>query len=163
MTPAPDSGSFEALVVTLGDGRLALPSAAVLEVARAVAATPLPGAPPIVVGTIGYRGALVPVFDLRERLGLPPKALALSDHLVIVRAGRRVAALRVDRAERLAAIDPRELTPATELARGTDRLAGAWRSPDGVVVVLEPERFLDEAEERSLAAALARSAPEGAA
>lgn len=154
-----DSESFEALMVILGEARIALPSTGIVEVARMVATTPLPGAPPIVEGTIGHRGAIVPVLDIRKRLGLPPRGVDLSAHLVVLRAGGRTVALRVDRAIGLVSIERASLVPAVQLARGTERLAGAWQAPDGTVAIVDPERFLDEAEERSLAEALAAAPP----
>jgi purine-binding chemotaxis protein CheW len=154
VTGRAEDDSFEALVATLGDVRLALPSACVVEVARMVATAPLPGAPPIVEGAIGYRGTVVPVLDLRRRLGLPARGVDPADHLVVIRTDGRRVALRVDRALGLVSIDRASLVPAERLARGVGRIAGAWLSSDGALVVARPDRFLDEAEERSLAAAL---------
>lgn len=155
MTAGADRDSFEALVIELGEARVALPSACVVEVARMVAIAPLPGAPPLVAGTIAYRGTVVPVLELRPTLGLPAREPRPADHLVILRSERRTVAVAADRAAGLARIERTALVPAARLARGTERLEGAWVGPDGVIVLAAPERFLDEAEERSLARALA--------
>lgn len=89
------------LAFELSGQRYGLPLAAVLEVVRAVAITPLPGVPPVVEGAINVRGRVVPVLDLRARFGLPPHPLDPDQHLVLARTGRRLVAVRTDWVARL--------------------------------------------------------------
>ncbi|MEO8561278.1 MAG: chemotaxis protein CheW, partial [bacterium] len=63
------------LRVRLGGATIGLPAAAVREIVRAVAITPLPGAPDIVEGAVNVRGRLVPVIDVRRLLGFPARQL----------------------------------------------------------------------------------------
>src|SRR5205085_6551817 len=60
---------------------------------------------PAVEGVVNLRGRVVPVFDLRVRLGLPARAVAPSDHLIVAQSGGRLVALRVDRALDLIQLD----------------------------------------------------------
>src|SRR5262249_2567798 len=78
--------------------RYGLPATEVRELVRAVAIVPLPMAPPGVEGVVNLRGRVVPVIDLRARLGLASRPVAPSDHMIVVSLGERLAALRVDRA-----------------------------------------------------------------
>jgi chemotaxis signal transduction protein len=57
------------LVVGLGDRRLAVPVAQIVEVARLVAYTPLPCEDPTNLGVVLHRDALIPLVDLARRLG----------------------------------------------------------------------------------------------
>jgi purine-binding chemotaxis protein CheW len=119
-------GSLEFLIVEVGGHRYGLPAAGVQEVLRAVPAVPLPGAPVVVEGVINVRGNVVPVLDARRRFGLPSRPLEHTDHLVIVRAAGRPAALRVDRAldlVRLAEDDLEDLRGAASGGAGVRRVA----------------------------------------
>lgn len=76
--------------------RHALPMVAVERVAPVVEVTPLPGAPAAVLGAIDVGGRILAVFSLRRHLGLPDRALRLSDAFLIARTSRRLVALLVD-------------------------------------------------------------------
>jgi purine-binding chemotaxis protein CheW len=145
------------LVFELDEIRVAIPSATVVEVVRAVAIAPLPQAPSIVEGVINARGTLVPVFDLRRRLGLPARALAPHQHLVLARSGPRPAALRVDRAVDLVTVAEQDIESAERLARGTGPLTAVARLPDGLLVICELEQFLSPVEAEQVDAALVAS------
>ncbi len=131
----------------------ALPAGLVREVARAVAIAALPKAPPIVEGIINFRGALVPVLDIRRRFGIPPAPLAPEQHLIVANAGTRVVALRVDRALDLVIVDAEAIESAASVAPGTEYVAGIAKLADGLLVIHDLERFLslEEADQMDVA------------
>lgn len=57
------------LLLNLGQRSLSLPLNQVAEVLRSRAITPLPGSPPELLGLIGLRGSLVPVYRLADLMG----------------------------------------------------------------------------------------------
>lgn len=154
-------GTVTILVFTVDGGRYALRQEAVVEVAAAVSASPLPKAPAIVEGVINVRGVVVPVLDLRARFGLPAKATEPSDHLIIARAAGRLVAVRADRALGLAEVPDAEITPPERVSAGTEFVAGIARLPDGLVLIHDLVSFLTEAE--GLALDAARTAAGGGA
>jgi len=145
----------ELLVFALDAHRFALPADAVVQVVRVVASAPLPGAPEMVEGVINARGSIVPVLDVRARLGLPAAEVDPDQHLILARAGPRVVALRVDRAMALLTIPAGAIEPIERVAPGTRLVAGVARLPDGVLVIHDLERFLSLDEGARLDAALA--------
>lgn len=147
---------MDLLTFDLGGIRCALPATDVREVVRAVSILPLPNAPDVVEGVINVRGTLVPVLDLRRRLDLPPKPIAVSDHLVLVRAGARDVAVRVDQALAVvAAGDDRLETPDANLTTAPF-ISAVGKLVDGLVLVHDLRRFLDASEQASLEAAAKR-------
>lgn len=66
------------------------------EVLVAPAVTPVPGGPSFVSGVVSLRGAVVPVVDVRDRLGLTPQGPKSRHRLVVCRLGRRRVGLLVD-------------------------------------------------------------------
>lgn len=156
MNASPPAGeNVEFLVVELSGVRYGLPLSRVVEVVRAVFITPLPDAPDVVEGIVEVRGRVVPVYDLRLRFGLPPRHLDPAEHIVVVRAGRRRAALRCDRVEWIARVGRQRLREADVVTRGGRQLAGVASLDDGLVLIHDPEAFLGEAEREALDRALA--------
>jgi len=60
----------ELLPFHLDDQRFAVPLPASVRVERAVAITPLPKAPDIVMGIINFHGQIIPVVNIRSRFNM---------------------------------------------------------------------------------------------
>jgi purine-binding chemotaxis protein CheW len=131
----------EVLVFEVEGQRHGLPAPDVREIVRAVALMPLPGAAAF-EGAINLRGRVVPVLDLRRRLGLPVRPIEPGDHLIIAcpaggarpgepQGGDRLVALRVDRAVELLHVDAADLDEVAD-AEGGGRAA---KLADGLVFI----------------------------
>jgi len=146
------------LLFTIDEYRYGVPAEVVGEIVRAVAVTPLPNAPAVVEGVIDLRGAIVPVFDLRQRFGLPRRDVDPADHFIIVRAptrtGRRTAALHVDRVLELADVEDNAIQTLAGQVQSADHVAGVAALADGLAVIHDVATFLSAAESESLQAAL---------
>ena len=150
------------LLFTLDTHRFALPLAQVRETVRAVAITPLAGAPGVVEGVIDVRGTVTPVLDLRARFGLPPRPVSPDDHLVLAMAGDRPVALRVDRATDVATVSDEAITAAAPDDPATRHLAGVARLADGLVLIGDLAAFLSQGERAAMERALGGEAERGA-
>lgn len=133
----------ETLIFEVDGRRYGLPVGEVVELVRAVAAVTLPMAPGWVEGVVNVRGRVVPVIDLRARLGLPGKPIALSDQLVVARGREFPVALRIDRALVL-----------ERLGDGSGRVV---KLSDGLAPVLDLDGFLSDDEWAELGRALFNS------
>jgi purine-binding chemotaxis protein CheW len=152
--PAAPNRAREVLVFEVGGQAYGLPSGDVLELVRAVAITPLPGAPPVIEGIVNVRGRVLPVLDVRARFRLPAKSLELSDHFIVAAAGPRGVILRVDRATHLALVDEVSVQPPQTLGPGATYVAGVVKLDDGMVLIHDLATFLSAAEAASLDEAL---------
>jgi purine-binding chemotaxis protein CheW len=128
----------------------ALPLAPVERVTRMVAVTPLPGGPGVVSGIISYHGQITPVISLRRRFGLPERPLPVGDHLIFLRTRVRLVALQVDRVGDTVDIPECALQAGESPGEAWDHLQGVARLPDGVLLLLDPERALTPDEARQL-------------
>lgn len=153
--PAVADALREILLFEVHEQRYGLAVADVREVLRAVALTPLPRAPTVIEGIINLRGAIVPVLDLRRRFQLPLRPIEPDDQLIVALAGRRVVALRVDRALGLGVIEASAVDRAEAVLPGVDYVAQVARFPDGLVFIHDLATFLSATEAEALATALA--------
>lgn len=127
----------------------------VVSLVRAVAITPLAGAPTVVEGVVNVRGEIVPVFGIRARFGLPSVPVRPSDQLLLARASDRMVALRVDRALGIVDVAPEELKEIRAVTRSNGGVAGIAKLAHGLIVIADLETFLTAAEADDLGAALA--------
>ena len=86
----------ELISVRIGDQAYAIDIMAVREIRGWTAATPLPHAPPHVLGMMNLRGAILPVIDLGARLGLGPAEPNASSVVVVAQIGEAQVGLVVD-------------------------------------------------------------------
>jgi purine-binding chemotaxis protein CheW len=111
----------------------AVPVEHVLEVAELGDVTPVPGAPPAVLGVWNLRGQILPVLDLGGLLGL---ARSIEPRrLVVVEAAGRRAGLAVDEVRDVAVL------PGSTEETESELLAGATLTEDGLVGVVDVLRL----------------------
>jgi purine-binding chemotaxis protein CheW len=151
------------VVLALDEQRLAVPLATVDRIVRAVEVTPLPGAPPVVLGVINVQGTVLPVINLRRRCRLPEREIETTDMLVIAHTARRSVALLVDRAE-VMEFPAESLTPTEQIVPGTHGVHDVLKHQDGLILLYNPELLLLLEEDIALNGAMAGAAgPENGA
>jgi purine-binding chemotaxis protein CheW len=139
------------LTFRLDDQEYALHIADVVQVVRMVAITPAPKAPEIMEGMINVRGRVVPVVNLRKRLGLPFKPYGLDNHLLIAQTDGRVMALIVDVVSEMRSVPSSHLDYASEIASQTSEcLLAVGKLEDKLLLVLDSAKILSFEEERRL-------------
>jgi len=136
--------------------RFAVRAEEVREVIRAAAVTPLPGAPEVVDGVIDLRGEIVPVLDLRGRLGLQRRPVSPSDRFIVTTVAGRTVILRVDEVGSLVGVPGSGAMPLPEVWRRDERVAGVVQLDDGLTLIYDVLRFLSPAEELAVEEALRR-------
>ena len=146
------------VVFSLNDQRYALPLACVQRAIRVVAITPLPEAPPLVLGIIDLGGVVLPVINTRKRFKLPPRDVRLSDHLIIATAEKQTVALLVDDTKEVIETSTESCAPTGEIMSRLELVVGAMRLADGLIPILDLERLLSLEEETVIDRALSTAA-----
>ncbi|MFZ1404781.1 MAG: chemotaxis protein CheW, partial [Anaerolineae bacterium] len=85
--------AVQLVVFEVGQRAYALRVEQVIEVLRMVAIAPLPDTPPWLAGMLNFRGQVIPVMDLRTRLGAPRPQPDLNTPIMVVTTGERMAGL----------------------------------------------------------------------
>jgi len=141
------------VVFTLHEQRYALRLPAVTRIVRVAEITVLPGAPDIVLGVVNLQGQIIPVVDLRKRLGLAARDVQLTDHLIIARTSLRPMALLV--ASVIGVIDGPQSQVSASIQADTTYVAGVLKLADGLVLIHDLDTFLSPVEDVLLDQALA--------
>ncbi|HEY3854292.1 MAG TPA: chemotaxis protein CheW [Verrucomicrobiae bacterium] len=149
------------VVFRLGDQRYALMLAAVERIVRAVEVIPLPRSPAIVMGVINVEGRILPVLNVRARVGQPNKEITPDDHFLIARTERREVVLVIDEPEGVIESAAADITDPDGIVPGVDQLKGVIKFDDGLVLIYDLEKFLSADEEAALGDAMEKEAAHG--
>lgn len=134
----------DVLIFEIENVLLALPVEQVHEVVHAVALSKVPGHLSDYEGLLNYRGTPVLVFDLRRRLRLPARSMALSDCLILSNLPRHRLAFRADRSLELYA--PSRMKSSTDAGDipHADLFHGLIEYGERLAFVLDPFRCLPQ-------------------
>jgi|SRR5450759_1178055 len=144
------------VVFTLDEQLFALPLIAVVKVIHAIEIRHLPKAPEIITGIINVRGRIIPVIDIRKRLGMLTREIDLNDRLIIADTGKREVAILVDSVTGIIDLEPRQLDLAKKSAPYAEHIRGAAKTEDGMILIYDLDGFLNLEEEKDLALAASK-------
>lgn len=158
--PAPPTARY--LCVELAAEHYAIPILAVREIQAYAPPTPLPQMPAHLRGVVNLHGDIVPVVDLRLRVGMAEQPYGRLTVIVFVTSAAQTVGLIVDAAARVIDLERASLRPPPELAEGVDVavIAGIARAGDRVIVALDVEALVRG--DPALAASATTPAPHAA-
>jgi len=116
----------------------------VQEIIRVSDITRVPDAPSVVRGVVNLRGRVVPVVDLRLRLGLPAIDIDATRRILVLPARGRWIGVLVDRVENIERVRPSEVQPVPPdvLTERSDYFRGVTRKEERLIVLLDSDRVL---------------------
>jgi purine-binding chemotaxis protein CheW len=112
--------SRQLITFEIGDRRLGIDIMAVREIRAWSPATPLPNVPPHVRGVVNLRGVVLPVLDLRLRLGWGTTDPSARHVIIVVRIADQLQGIIVDAVSDIVTLVPDDIQPVPEV--GDDRL-----------------------------------------
>jgi len=131
------------------------PVARVESLIRVPEITPLPGQPAFMEGIMSLRGLVLPVIDLRKRLGLPA-GYDDKTRVLVADIGVCAAGLVVDGVNEVIELPPSKIEPlpAGLPASARARLTGIGKAGDRLVLMLDLAKLLAPDEQSAVSAAL---------
>ena len=114
--------------------------------------TRVPNTPPFVKGVINLRGVVIPIIDLRKRLGFELKDYNEQTRIIIVNVEEMEVGLIVDAANDVLDIPLSSIAPPPKVIGGIDSeyLSGVAKINDSLLVLLNLNKVLDPNEVKEL-------------
>ena len=136
--------TMQVVIFALGDIELAINIADVREIDRLAPITHLPHVPDYVEGVINLRGQLVPIVNLRARLGLRQKAAPKTARIIVVEIGDRCMGMIVDLVREVARIPTDQIDDSENVLAGlaAEYVAGLARIDSRVIILLAVKNIL---------------------
>jgi len=123
----------------------------VREILRVLDITPVPQTAHFLLGVINLRGKVIPVIDLRLRLGHPSREPDERTCIVVVevkgREGQNILiSMMVDQVNEVLQIAPEEVEPAPPFGTEVDTnyILGMAKTAQGVKILLDVDRIINE-------------------
>lgn len=133
------------LTFCLADETLALDVARVHEIIDPLPTTPVPRADAFAPGLINVRGSVVPVLDLRRRLGLNPVEKTEDSRMIVLDIPLGEEAIKIaieaDAVEKVSEVDTAEIEPVPEIGIDwpSDYLEGVAKRNGNLVMILRAD------------------------
>ncbi|MBV8604034.1 MAG: chemotaxis protein CheW [Pelomonas sp.] len=119
----------------------------VQEIRSYEAPTRIAHAPPFVKGVINLRGVIVPIVDLRLRLGQPAEYNGFTV-VIVLNVGHRVVGVVVDSVSDVLELDAESIRPAPELGGALDArfITGLGQLAERLLILLDIEAMITSPE-----------------
>jgi purine-binding chemotaxis protein CheW len=143
------------VICELGDEHYGLDIASVLEIIREQVVTPVPRAPSFVRGVINLRGRIIPVVDLRGRLGMPETEPTKDSRIIVAESGGTRIGLIVDSVSEVVMVPLESVEATPEVAAGEDAeyLRSIAKLGGRLVLLLELDGLFGQDEQAALVGA----------
>ncbi len=127
----------------LGDQSLGIDIMAIREIRAWSPATPLPNVPPHVRGVVNLRGVVLPVLDLRMRLGWGLTDPTTRHVIIVVKIGQQLQGMIVDAVNDIVTVRPEDMQPLPDIGstEATALLDGLATVDDRMILVLDLDRL----------------------
>jgi purine-binding chemotaxis protein CheW len=116
----------------------------VQEIIRVSEITPVPRAPASIKGVINLRGRVIPVIDLKKKLGLGEVEPGRRTRIVVVKLRERLVGLLVDAASQVLKVPVSSIDPAPEavVEIEADYIRGVAKLPDRLIILMDLHKIL---------------------
>jgi purine-binding chemotaxis protein CheW len=112
--------------------------------------TRMPHTPEFIEGITNLRGAILPVIDLRKRLGMPNTGSGERDNrrIVVININRRLVGMIVDAVEEVLKINSETVCPPPPLVTtvNSDYVTGIAKVSERLIILLELSKVLSSQE-----------------
>lgn len=149
-----ESDACELISFRVDDQEFCLDIMAVREIRGWTPATPLPHSPAYVRGVINLRGAVLPIIDLKARLGLGDSETNARSVIIVVQIGQRLVGLLVDAVSEILATALSSVQPTPSISsEGTTQFVRGILAVEGRMVSwISLEHVIPDAEALEAAA-----------
>lgn len=147
-----DQNRLQVVSFLLNEIHYAIDLAIVREIIYFKPTTPLPHAPSFIEGVLDLRGTVVPIIDLRKKLGVQSMASDENNHILVLRLGKNTIGLVVDQVEEVTHIIQDEIQEPHRIHDGpqTQYLKGILKDGDRLLFLLETDMLLTSDENVTL-------------
>lgn len=138
-------GREELHLVTFSLGeRYGVDIAQVQEIIRVGNITVVPNCPSYMDGVINLRGKILPVLNLRRKLGIAGAGVTKNSRIVVTEVNGKLLGLLVDSVSHVIKVSAEvvESTPEEVLEADTDYITGVCKLPERIIILLDLERLL---------------------
>ncbi len=124
----------------------------VQEINRMMSITRIPNAPDFIEGVINLRGKIIPIVDLRKKLGFPSKEYDKATRIIVIELEGIVLGFVVDSVSEVLRIPRNTIEPPPSIIRGIESefIEGVGKLEDRLLILLELKKIFTQSEHRTI-------------
>ncbi|WP_069059981.1 chemotaxis protein CheW [Sinorhizobium sp. RAC02] len=111
----------ELIAFRIADQEFCVNVMSVREIRGWTPATPMPHAPSYVLGMINLRGAVLPIVDMSQRLGMKPAEPTVRHVIIVAQVGPKVVGLLVDSVSDILTVTDENIQPTPDIANEAEK------------------------------------------
>lgn len=133
------------VIIKLDKEYYGIPIDTVLSIEKPGQTTRIPNAPPYIIGLINLRGEVVPVINLRIKLGMELKDYDKNSRIVVVALNEIVAGLIVDSSSEVLEIDEKNIDkpPTSGDNKFIEYISGIGKVENRLIILLNLVKVLE--------------------
>lgn len=137
--------SLEILCFRVADEMYGIDIRELKEIIKPREPTEIPHAPRFIAGVLSLRGIIIPVFMLRERLGLGESTGRNKERIIVVKRGEGLCGILVDEVTQVVRIAAASVEHPPAVLDGIDRefVSGIGRHDGRIIILLHLDNVLD--------------------
>lgn len=137
------SNEMQVVVFSLGQVEYGGDITKVQEIIRLPEITALPGTANYILGIINLRGSIIPIIDLKKKLGLPGAEITDETRVIVVEINSQKVGLVVDEVSEVISFSSEEIVPADAVGFGIQEkyLLGVVRISERLLILLSLDRI----------------------
>jgi len=142
---------LQLIVFKLGSEEYAIPITSVQEIIMLQTPTRIPKAPTFVEGVINLRGHIIPIIDGRKKFQLEVKESTNESRIMIIEVESDTIGLIVDAVYEVIHLNVDDIEPPPiDTSEDSDFLWGVGKTQDRLLILINPLKFLNFSETKSL-------------
>lgn len=124
----------------------------VQEINKMMNITKIPNAPAFIEGVINLRGKIIPIVDLRKRLGFREKPYDKSTRIIVVELEGLVLGFIVDSVSEVLRIPANTIEPPPSMVAGieSEYIEGVGKLDDRLLILLELKKIFSSPERKDI-------------
>ena len=136
------------IIFKLGREEYGMDILRVQEIKRMMGITRVPSTPTFIRGVINLRGSVLPVIDLRTRLGLAENDLTEAARIIVVLVNDGIVGFIVDEVVEVTTINTQDVEAAQTLSSGlsADFITGIAKADNRLYIMLNPDAIVNIAQ-----------------
>lgn len=144
---------LQLVTFNIGDEEFAVDILNIQGINRMIEITKIPSAPEFVEGIINLRGKVIPLIDLRRRLGFHQKDYDKSTRFIVVEFHSRIIGFIVDSVNEVLSINRNITEPPPTMVFGVDSsyITSVGKLDDRLLILLDLEKVLTFDQKNELA------------
>ena len=139
------SDELKLIIFKLGREEYGMDILKVKEIKRMMSITRVPSTPAFIKGVINLRGSVLPVIDLRTRLGLFEAELTEAARIIVVLVNEGVVGFIVDEVVEVTTINPQNVEALQTLSNGlsAEYISGIAKADSRLYIMLNPDAIVN--------------------